>query len=442
MAALNRRSPRRPKDELEEFIHLISSSVSLNVKACAVKYIRMQCCLPAAKSLDRLIKGLIRCLNINFANIQRDAAWALTNYACYPHDICVKIVLHGGITALAKCARTTKGETRDMAIWAIGNVAADCNFCRREVCWSSALPTLLNIMNEDDFIYQQCAPNLLWSLSEIFRGGAPFLEPEVLFAILACLYDLLGTDNEVFKTYAALCVSYIAHDRFDGSQIDVLLSVHGLMERMVELFDEKVTSTSALTTIGHVVAGTDQQAQRALDLGVLPRLVRLFNTSTLNPRRKRVIGWILSNVAAGTQSQIDLLFTTEGTIEMLHKLSLAEERLVRWEACWTASNAFLRASERRIVQLCLPVLPILFLALDEVKEGALCENILRAIDELIQKRANFVYLVHFIGLIDRIFPILTTPPDAEIEMVASAILSSHKAMLARQFPSHTFYFLD
>uniref|UniRef100_A0A0N5ALC4 Importin subunit alpha n=1 Tax=Syphacia muris TaxID=451379 RepID=A0A0N5ALC4_9BILA len=424
--AVYRRSIRRAKVELEEFIQLISSSASLNMKACAVKYIRMQCCLPAPRSLDRLIKGLIRCLSINYENIQRDAAWALTNYACYPHDICVKIIVHGGIAALAKCARVTRGETRDMAIWAIGNIAADCNFCRRKVlyknfflfpvCWSTALPTLLDIMNEDNFIYQQCAPNLLWSLSEIFRGGIPLLEPEVLFAILACLNEVLSTDNQLFKTYAALCVSYIAHDRFDGSQVDVLLSVHGLLEKMVELFDEQVTSMSALTTVGHVVAGNDIQAQRALDLDILPKIVKLFNSNTLNARRRRVIGWILSNIAAGTEAQVDLLFETQGTIEMIHKLSTAEERPVRWEACWTVSNAFLRASQRRIFRICIPLLPVLAFALDEVKEGALCENILRAVEELIQKHANFVYLIHVCGVLDRILSLLKTQPNADIEV--------------------------
>ncbi|VDD93680.1 unnamed protein product [Enterobius vermicularis] len=50
-----RQSDRKHNDELEEFIHLMYSSISLNVKACAVKYIRMQCALPSRKNLDRLV---------------------------------------------------------------------------------------------------------------------------------------------------------------------------------------------------------------------------------------------------------------------------------------------------------------------------------------------------------------------------------------------------
>ena len=62
-------------------------------------------------------------------------------------------------------------------------------------------------------------------------------------------------------------------------QIDLVLNVHGLMEKMIDLLDDEVTSISALTTIGHVIAGTDEQAQRALDLGILPRLVRFYPRS-------------------------------------------------------------------------------------------------------------------------------------------------------------------
>ncbi|VDD97820.1 unnamed protein product [Enterobius vermicularis] len=151
----------------------------------------------------------------------------------------------------------------------------------------------------------------------------------IMFITLACLYDLLETDNEVFKTYAALCVSHIAQDRFDGSQVNLVLNVHGLMEKMIDLLDDEVTSISASTTIRHVIAGTDKQAQRALDLDILPRLVHFFDSTLLTSRKRRVIGWILSNVAAGTPSKIELLFGTEGISEILFKIANSDECIVR-----------------------------------------------------------------------------------------------------------------
>ncbi|VDD97866.1 unnamed protein product [Enterobius vermicularis] len=117
---------------------------------------------------------------------------------------------------------------------------------------------------------------------------------------------------------------------FFQEQIDLVLNVHGLMEKMIDLLDDEVTSISALTTIGHVIAGTDEQAQRALDLGILPRLVHFFDSTLLTSRKRRVIGWILSNVAAGTPSQIELLFGTEGILEILFKIANSDERIVRY----------------------------------------------------------------------------------------------------------------
>lgn len=41
----------------------------------------------------------------------------------------------------------------------------------------------------------------------------------------------------------------------------------------MELLDDPVASTSALFTVGRIVAGNDQQTQHVIDAGVIPRLV-------------------------------------------------------------------------------------------------------------------------------------------------------------------------
>ena len=82
------------------------------------------------------------------------------------------------------------------------------------------------------------------------------------------------------------------------------------------------------------------------------------------------------------------------------------------------SNAFLRSSERRISWLCLRLLPILMMGFDEVREGGLCENLLRAIEEIFQKRSNLIYLLHFIGVIDRVNSILKSQSATEVQVSA------------------------
>jgi len=81
--------------------------------------------------------------------IQLNASWALTNLACgsrqQTHRIIGKCSItfvfiliipfsaSGGVSALMKLAKTATGEARDQAIWALGNLAADCQVCRETV---------------------------------------------------------------------------------------------------------------------------------------------------------------------------------------------------------------------------------------------------------------------------------------------------------------------
>lgn len=61
----------------------------------------------------------------------------------------------------------------------------------------------------------------------------------------------------------------------------------------------------SLRTVGNIVTGTEHQTQMAIDAGllkVLPHLLRHPKTSI-----QKEAAWVLSNVAAGSQQQIQLL---------------------------------------------------------------------------------------------------------------------------------------
>ena len=56
-----------------------------------------------------------------------------------------------------------------------------------------------------------------------------------------------------------------------------MLSVHGLVEKLIDLLEDPIASTSSLMAIGHIIAGNDVQAQRVLDFGVLSKLVSMIS---------------------------------------------------------------------------------------------------------------------------------------------------------------------
>ena len=65
----------------------------------------------------------------------------------------------------------------------------------------------------------------------------------------------------------------------------------------------------AIRICGNVISGNDSQTQAVLDCGVLEALVKLTKSKNLNIRKETY--WTASNVAAGTQSQIQVNYSNE-----------------------------------------------------------------------------------------------------------------------------------
>ncbi|KAK6112936.1 hypothetical protein QQG55_49640 [Brugia pahangi] len=274
--------------EIELHLQLLLPYNSLPAQASAVEYFRRLLIrnhiLPPPFA-DALIKSLIRCLR-------------------------------GGLEALVECAAETDGETRDQVFWALGNIALDCPTCQEMVQNSAALPLMINVLVSPTFIRSKWIRNLIWALSQIIRGGIRTLDITFVRAALTGLRPVLYLEDSKIKMDAIWTVAYIADDNVGGGQIDAVLQTPALLERLIELLAEKRAMPAALRALGNLVVGDDAQTQAVLNAGLLPRMMELFGPM-MPINQKHEIMWILSNIAAGSQRQIDLLFETNDIVEIL-----------------------------------------------------------------------------------------------------------------------------
>ncbi|VDK67770.1 unnamed protein product [Litomosoides sigmodontis] len=432
------------EDEIKLYLQLLSPYYSLTAQACAVEYFRrllVRDHLPPSPIADALIKRLIRCLRVNFGNVQRDAAWALTNCACSPHEICYKIIQFGGLEALVECAEVTDGETRDQVFWTLGNIALDCSICQKKVQDSSALPVMIGVLVSPMFAHSRWKRNLVWAMSQIFRGGIQTLHLIFVQTALAGLRSMLYVDDVKLKVDATWAVAYIADDSVGGRQIDAVLTTPHLLKRLIELLDENETMRAALRALGNLVAGGDNQTQAVLNAGLLPRLMKLFRLN-VPVNHKREMSWILSNIAAGSHRQIDLLFETNDIIETLTAAFHCNDHRTRKEIGWTVTNALTGASLSRSRWLCASnVLRLVPQLLNLRGERDLIDRTLYAIELLIAKRSSHIFVLEnyeIMHTIRRIVQNENNQFDAFVRARAKRILNKESDYRARRIPRKTY----
>eukprot|EP00826_Nyctotherus_ovalis_P017593 TRINITY_DN15184_c0_g4_i1.p1 TRINITY_DN15184_c0_g4~~TRINITY_DN15184_c0_g4_i1.p1 ORF type:complete len:226 (+),score=77.67 TRINITY_DN15184_c0_g4_i1:25-678(+) len=92
----------------------------------------------------------------------------------------------------------------------------------------------------------------------------------------------------------------------------------------------------------------EQEAQLAIDAGIVPELGRLLDIDEANVRK--VVVWGLSNVTAGSAKQIQVVLES-GAMEKVIKMAAKDSPDIRRECIWTISNASSGASPEQAEEL-------------------------------------------------------------------------------------------
>lgn len=320
---------------LIEMIHSGSTTLQYNASQGFRKLLSIEKHPP----IDDVIKtGVVPRLVefLSFTNepkIQFESAWALTNIASGTEQQTRFVIDHGAVPALCQLLKNHEIEIREQAVWALGNISGDSPTCRDIVIRAGVLAPILDMINPESPL--SLLRNCTWTLSNFCRGH-PQPRFETVSAALPALAALLYSNDTEILTDACWALSYLSDGTDEKIQevIDTDIS-----SRLIELLRHSTPAVHipALRTAGNIVTGDDDQTEIMINAGILPCLNEMLTNSVKSTIRKEAC-WTISNITAGSLSQIQNVIRANIIPLVVHMLATAEFSIQK-EAAWAISNA-------------------------------------------------------------------------------------------------------
>eukprot|EP01083_Nonionella_stella_P016876 47118_1 len=315
-----------------------------------------------------IVPRLIQFLRWNDCpQLQFEALWIITNIASSDKaEYTAHIVRNGAIPAFIDILSIPNYALQEQCVWALGNIAGDCIEIRNMVLEHNLLIHIIKLCQEPydsnrkraEFV--SLMENLSWAVANLCRYGS-HSKPQ-LTQLLECLYHLLQQGQSTCYADIGWSFCYLL-GRIDDNDNEcyVLNVMHsnktGITKKLISLLSTSPTQAqrSILRAVGNIVTANDRYTAKCVEYDVLFHLRQLLLDSQSQPqsqcndRMVKEICWAISNITAGTESQIRAVMK-QNIFPILVNILSSGRDLVATEALWAISNATTSFSKTDIIE--------------------------------------------------------------------------------------------
>jgi Atypical Arm repeat/Armadillo/beta-catenin-like repeat len=321
--------------------------------------------------IDKLLAhGLLPCVGSLIrtqkdAKILYEAIWCLINVSSSHVSSHVEAVFASGIVpVIANLIVHHNVGVTEQAIWFIANMAGE-NVEYRDIILKMTKVTnglLYHLQYPSNVSIVSTAA---WAVSNLFRGQPNYLLQTDLAA--CCIPPLVGTllsgvgrakASELVDLTNALCC--IVESSAEATNLVIEEGIVPVLVKSIQYYSElpetAILLIPSIKILWLIASGTQQQTDQVVQSGFVKCSLKLLESSNKGVQRHVLL--TLSNIAAGTHDQINVLVQQLALVKEIVYLALHSSADVKKEALWTLSNIItqgkLRHANRLVNVGCIP----------------------------------------------------------------------------------------
>ena len=300
------------------------------------KLLSIESTAPIQEIIDlNLVPELINLLDNPLYEFKYEATYCLCNIASGTPDQAKTIIIYGGIPKILNLLDCSIEEIKSQTIWLVSNLVSDSDKIRAALIENKIFDKVLTILsstNNENYINLSA-----WAVSNFFKVK-PIPNYDICkkaFNNIARAVLIYNKDDEDFITDVCFFFSVVTHKykEFNQEIIDT-----GLLQKIIKFLDTKKKNIilTSLRIIGNIACTENaNQTQKLIDLGVLEKLKYTLFNENISIRRESA--FILSNIAAGTQKQIEAVID-QNFFQILYKVFTNDNQKVKKEAIIAIAN--------------------------------------------------------------------------------------------------------